>query len=181
MINFFLNNRGQDELATNVVIVNNEGKWIEQFSELMSEQEPERLSTYVQLVDVQHLPYLLNICRKCSIIEAEAAILERQGDVTAAYDLLLGRLQNSIKELFLRPDSWTNFQAASQSVIDFCQRQASSLTETEREKVWLTLLDELLLPQRNIKNSPDAATIISGFIIVFYVVCYSSIKSSCFM
>lgn len=128
----------------------------------MAEQEPERLTAYVQLVDVQHFPHLLNICRKFSLIEAEAAILERQGDVTTAYDLLLGRLQDAIKELFVLPNNWSNFQAASQSVIDFCQRQANSLTETEREKVWLTLLDELLLPQRNAKNNPDVTSITSG-------------------
>lgn len=128
----------------------------------MAELEPERLPSYVQLVDVQHLPHLLDICRKFSIVEAEAAILERQGEITASYDLLLGRLQSAIQQLFVRPESWPDFQAASQSVIDFCQRQSSSLTEKEREKVWLTLLDELLVPQRSVKDNPDATAILSG-------------------
>lgn len=137
---------------------------IEQYAELMAELEPQRLASYVQLVDGIHLPCLLEICRKFSVIDAEAAILERQGDVTAAYDLLLGRLQGCIQQLFVQPESWHDFEAASQSVIDFCQRQASSLTEKERERIWLTLLDELLLPQRSLKENPNAsATIISGF------------------
>lgn len=134
----------------------------------MVEIEPERLISYVQLVDVQHLPRLLDICRKFSLVEAEASILERQGEITAAYDLLLARLQGSIQELFIRAESWPNFQAASQSVIDFCQRQAGSLTEKERERVWLTLLDELLVPQRNVKNNPDSSTILSGTILIFF-------------
>jgi hypothetical protein len=145
-------------------LIDDDGHCIEQFAELMAELEPERLTSYVQLADIPHLPRLLEICRKFAVVEAEAAILERQGEITAAYDLLLGQLQGSIKQLFVETESWQDFEAASQSVIDFCQRQASSLTEKERERVWLTLLDELLLPQRSLKGNPDAsASIISGF------------------
>ena len=145
-------------------MIDNDGHCIEQFAELMAELEPERLPSYVQLVDLPHLPRLLDICRKFSVVEAEAAILERQGEITAAYDLLLGQLQGSIKQLFIQAEDWNDFEVASQTVIDFCQRQATSLTEKEREKIWLTLLDELLLPQRNLKENPDAtASIISGF------------------
>ena len=151
-------------------MIDEDGHCIEQFAELMAELEPERLTTYVQQVDVPYLPCLLDICRKFSIVEAEAAILERQGEIASAYDLLLRQLQDSIKQLFVQAEGWHDFEAASQSVIDFCQRQAGSLTEKEREKVWLTLLDELLLPQRSLKENPDAsASIISGFgIIIFF-------------
>jgi hypothetical protein len=58
-------------------------------------------STYVQQVDVPYLPRLLDIWRKFSIVEAEAVILERQGEITSAYDLLFRRHQDSIKQLFV--------------------------------------------------------------------------------
>lgn len=154
----------QDDVATSTaVLIDDDDYCIEQYAELMAELEPQRLASYVQLVDVIYLSRLLDICRKFSILEAEAAVLERQGEITAAYDLLLGRLQGCIQQLFVKPESWQDFETASQSIIDFCQRQASSLTEQEREKIWLTLLDELLLPQRSLKENPDASsTIISG-------------------
>lgn len=145
-----------------VAVLSEDSQLIEQFVELMAELEPERLESYVESVETRHLPYLLDISRKHSLIKAEAAILERQGDLAAAYDLLLARLRDAIRQLFNQADSWAHFESASQSVIDFCQRQVNTLGEKEREKIWLTLLDELLLPQREMKNTPDASVIISG-------------------
>ena len=141
-----------------------DGLWVSRYASLMAQLEPERLPTYVQSVDSQHLPLVLEVCRQFSLIEAEAALLERQGETAAAYDLLLDRLKGSISQLFERRDVWNQFQVASQSVFDFCQRQAGRMTEPERERVWLTLLDQLLSPQRAAKSQPDAEAILSGII-----------------
>ena len=96
-------NRTQDidAAANTAVLIDEDGHCIEQFAELMAELEPERLTTYVQQVDVPCLPRLLDIWRKFSIVEAEAVILERQGEITSAYDLLFRRHQDSIKQLFV--------------------------------------------------------------------------------
>lgn len=151
-----------------------DGLWVSRYASLMAQLEPERLPIYVQSVDSQHLPLVLEVCRQFSLVEAEAALLERLGDMEAAYDLLLDRLKGSISQLFEQRDVWNQFQVASQSVFDFCQRQAGRMTESERERVWLTLLDQLLSPQRAAKSQPDAEAILSGIIFretVFSTVC----------
>lgn len=167
---FILIASNQDDVIASSAIFNDEIKFIEQFSELMAQLEPGRLASYVQLVDMQHLSYLLVICKRYSCIEAEATILERQGEIMTAYELLLDYLRNIIQKLFVGEESWTTFQGVSQLIIDFCQRQAGSLTEAEREKVWLTLLDELLVPQRNVQNKSNESLILSGKkLMIFYL------------
>lgn len=137
-----------------------------QYSRLMAQLEPARLAIYVQSVDAQHLSNLLDVCREFLLVEAEAALLERQGETGRAYELLLGRLRESVDPLFdpsgERARSWDLFRSASQSVFDFCQRQAGRMSEEDRERVWLTLLDHLLAPQRTAKEQPDAEFILSG-------------------
>ena len=145
---------------------------VNQFVELMAEIEPERVASYIRMMESPDLPQLLEICRRFGLSEASSHILERQGNLTEAYDLLLDNLKQQISHLFktssdLQSHVWKAFQAASQSVIDFCQRQSSSMSEADRERVWLALLDELLLPQRTAKNSTGeqsagVASILSG-------------------
>ena len=43
-------------------------------------------------------------------------------------------------------DGWLAFQDRSQRLIEFCQRQATTLSEQDRERIWLSLLDQLLTP-----------------------------------
>jgi hypothetical protein len=121
----------------------------------MAQQEPMRLATYVQQVDARFLDRLLPICRQNNLVEAESSLLERQGEMEAAYELLLNQLSSSIQNLFTCQEdaSWTRFHSASQSVLDFCQRQSATMTEMDRERIWLTLLDHLLAPQRMTKSS----------------------------
>ena len=125
---------------------------IEEYVELMAQFEPQRVPSYVQTVEPDYMKNLLVICRKFSLIEASSFLLERQGDVSAAYDLLLHQLQDNIGQLFefdaqdldSSAKRWARFHTASQSVLDFCHRQSGFMNEQEREKIWLTLLDELL-------------------------------------
>lgn len=135
---------------------------MEQYASLMAQLEPERMPNLVQNVDGHYLPVIREICRRHSLVDAEASLLERQGDVSAAYELLLAQMQSSIRQLFDHPDCWLDFQRKSQHVIDFCQRQGGAMSETERERIWLTLLDELLSPQKQAKNQPNSSAILSG-------------------
>lgn len=144
-----------------------EAAWIEEYTRLMADIEPERMSNFVQTVDSQYLPLVRDICHEHSLVDAEAALLERQGDVAAAYELLLAQMQSSIRQLFERADSWADFQQQSQRVIDFCLRQGGAMSESEREKIWLTLLDELLSPQKLARNQPDTSVIMSGNTCIF--------------
>ena len=153
-------NRNQDNLALKTQVDNH---LVERFVELMAQFEPERVASYVHMVESDNVPKLLEICQKYSLTEASSVLLERQGNISAAYELLLGNLQDHIRQLFQVPEiqengskNWTRFHSASQSVIDFCQRQSISMTEKDREKIWLTLLDALLQPQRSLReNQPS--------------------------
>ena len=129
----------------------------------MAQFQPERVASYIDMMDGDNIPKLLEICQKYSLAEASSLLLERQGDVPAAYDLLLKNLQDHIRQLFQVPDTqcdgsknWTLFHSASQSVINLCQRQSISMVEEDRERIWLTLLDALLQPQRSVReNQPS--------------------------
>jgi len=133
----------------------------------MAQQEPLRLATYVQQVDARFLDRLLPICRQHGLVEAESALLERQGEMEAAYELLLSQLSRSIQELFTCQEEtscWTRFHSASQSVFNFCQRHSALMTEVDRERIWLTLLDHLLAPQRTTKSSTILAGNFNSFV-----------------
>jgi len=126
----------------------------------MAQFEPERVASYIDILDSDSFPKLLAICQKYSLSLASSILLERQGNISAAYDLLLENLQDRIRQLFQAPEiredsskKWTLFHSASQSVIDFCQRQSISMIEEDREKIWLTLLDALLQPQRSTREN----------------------------
>ncbi len=57
------------------------------------------------------------------------------------------------------------FQDVAEAVIGFCQRQSAALTEEERQRVWLSLLDRLLAPQRAARKSrrdDDDEAVLSG-------------------
>ena len=141
--------------------------WIEVYASLMAQQEPLKLATYVQQVDARFLDRLLPICRQHGLVEAESALLERQGEMKAAYELLLSQLSRSIQELFTCQEEtscWTRFHSASQSVFNFCQRHSASMTEVDRERIWLTLLDHLLAPQRTTKSSTILAGNFNSFV-----------------
>ena len=136
---------------------------VERFVELMAEFEPGRVALFVDVIGSDsNVSKLLAICEKFSLTEASSLLLERQGNVTAAYDLLLGQLQLRIGHLFetmeegVVGERWTLFHSASQLVIEFCQRHSISMTEDDREKIWLTLLDELLQPQRSVRANQPA-------------------------
>nr|XP_002121576.1 vacuolar protein sorting-associated protein 8 homolog [Ciona intestinalis] len=99
----------------------------------------------------------LEIVRRYRVDEATAFLLEKSGDISAAFNILLNAAHEKIKLLSEDDESLHQDDAMSavDDVIRLCQRNSRKLQEKQREKLWFSLLDVVLKPQHNMDMSED--------------------------
>uniref|UniRef100_H2ZCD2 Vacuolar protein sorting-associated protein 8 central domain-containing protein n=1 Tax=Ciona savignyi TaxID=51511 RepID=H2ZCD2_CIOSA len=104
----------------------------------------------------------LEIVRRYRVDSATAYLLEKSGDVSAAFNILLSVANEKIKLLNegtkRNNDGHLHLQEVMSSVDDvigLCQRNSSKLQEKQREKLWFSLLDVVLKPQYHLVDSDD--------------------------
>uniref|UniRef100_H2ZCD3 Uncharacterized protein n=1 Tax=Ciona savignyi TaxID=51511 RepID=H2ZCD3_CIOSA len=105
----------------------------------------------------------LEIVRRYRVDSATAYLLEKSGDVSAAFNILLSVANEKIKllnevNLYYSDDGHLHLQEVMSSVDDvigLCQRNSSKLQEKQREKLWFSLLDVVLKPQYHLVDSDD--------------------------
>ena len=93
---------------------------------------------------------LLKLARQYKVKEVEVLLLEREGRVKEAFDLLTSGLQHQVESLANEAESplqWTSLNTALIVAVTFCQRVSPTLTKVEdREALWLPLLDIVSKP-----------------------------------
>ena len=93
---------------------------------------------------------LLNLARQYQAKEVEVLLLEREGRVKEAFDLITSGLQHQVEALAREAESplqWTSLNTALIVAVTFCQRVSPSLANVEdREALWLPLLDIVSKP-----------------------------------
>ena len=125
----------------------------ETFIELMCEFEPRRVAAYLKS-KTSHFrnPKVLKVCQKFKLVDAQAFVLEEEGRVDEAFQLMKSDLDEKIRSVLAdnpSPESselaWTHLNASVLLIIQFCQRVSSRSTDARKhEKLWFGLLDALV-------------------------------------
>ena len=137
----------------------------EQFIQLMCRFDSQRVYMYLRENDNYRLEQSLAIVRKMKIVDATAYLLERTGDVKAAFKLLLDNLKDKVADFshaFAEDEDPLSskdgrekrraLKNALNFIIHLCQRNSSRLEAEEREDLWFPLLETTMAPQRRAKD-----------------------------
>ena len=124
----------------------------ETFIELMAEFEPRLVAAYLKSKTSRFRNQkVLKTCRKFKLVDAEAFVLEEEGHIEEAFQLMKADLDLRMKQMLTAPTSevselsWTQLNASVLLVIQFCQRVSSKSTDARKhEKLWFGLLDALV-------------------------------------
>jgi len=136
----------------------------EEFIELMCNYEPELVLRYLQSNSNYRLDQALAIVRPKELIHATSYLLERMGDVLSAFKLLCDDLNFKVSELSTcysqnihdEEELGTRLVEtgkALQASMRLCQRTSQRLESEDREAIWFPLLEAVMAPQRNIKDT----------------------------
>eukprot|EP00794_Sanderia_malayensis_P015740 gene15740-17326_t len=137
----------------------------EQFIELMCRYDPGDVYLYLRGTDNYRLEQSLAIVQRMKIVDANAFLLEKTGDVQGAFKLLLDNLKAkaaAFSQSFAEGDDPMSsregrekrraLKNALNAVIQLCQRNSSRLDNEDREALWFPLLESVMAPQRRVKD-----------------------------
>ena len=118
---------------------------------LMLQLDPSMVAGYLRSrPDCCPASDLLELARQHKVREVEVLLLEREGKVKEAFDLLTCGLRHQVENLLSdaeAPLQWTSLNTALVVAVTFCQRVSPTLTKVEdREALWLPLLDIVSKP-----------------------------------
>jgi len=133
-------------------------EYCELYVELICLHEPNKLLNFLKtsLTDYSYrIEECLRICREKQVWDAAAYLLEKSGQIEAAFSLNLESLSGLIRELQKKFDSIndselvlskSSIDAMLVKIIQLCQRNSQSLNDSVKEKVWFSLFDEVMKP-----------------------------------
>lgn len=147
----------------------------ELYLELMCKARPAAVYPYLKDAANYRVDECLELCRKYRITDATAWLLEKQGNVHAAYAMVHGTVLERIKDLNLAFTEYEQAAAASGDeveppgvdpraaaykrlrgilgvTIQMCLRCSDRLDEAGREGMWFPLLDALIDSQRAMRQ-----------------------------
>ena len=133
----------------------------EGFIELMCQLEPKGVASYLKSKGHLFRPeVVLRIVSRYGIKDATAYLLEQDGKLVEAFDLMRSDLDSQICDITnTKGDAdkaallWSKLNASVVMVIQLCQRSSLVLQVGERDQMWLLLLDSLMKPQNDLKGS----------------------------
>ncbi|KAK2552517.1 Vacuolar protein sorting-associated protein 8-like protein [Acropora cervicornis] len=141
----------------------------EKYIELMCKYQPDLVHSYLRNSENYRLEETLAIVRQFNNRFATAYLLEKAGDITGAFQLLLETLKVKVKTLcdtfekheFPPPNEIRKLTANVEAtllgvLIPLCQRNSGRLEEADREALWFPLLETVMAPQRKCKDTTSA-------------------------
>lgn len=135
----------------------------ERYIELMCQFEPNAVRAFLGTSEGYRIEETLAICRRHTVLDATAYLLEKAGDVQGALAMLLECLGQQLqlcaqqaegaaeREQLLQA-AWSQLQA----VVQLCQRSCPLLSAAEREALWFPVLEVVMAPQRLLRSTLGA-------------------------
>ena len=125
--------------------------------DLMCQLEPKTVASYLRSKSNHYRSdVVLRLVTKYEIKDAQAFLLEQDGKLMEAFDLMKSDLEGQIEVIETEDAlSWTKLNATVVLIIQLCQRASLILSETERDQMWFGLLDCLMKSQRDFKQLKD--------------------------
>ena len=122
--------------------------------QLICEFEPDQVLGHLSSADT-HDTYdvseALQLCSGYGLLEAKVYLLEREGKVSEAFQLLMSSLKPKLQII----DS-DNIEALNQNVtrvIELCQRASAKVSSREREDMWCSLLQASVMPLSQLRDA----------------------------
>ncbi|XP_068101134.1 vacuolar protein sorting-associated protein 8 homolog isoform X2 [Hyperolius riggenbachi] len=138
----------------------------ELFIDLMCQYDPGHVTSMLQLLEHYRLEETIQIAQKHSNYETLAYLLEKKGDVEAAFKVMLTRLQDRLSALTADvidgTGDWKETAILSEvketlsETISLCERTSRTLNQQQREALWFPLLEAMMSPQK-LLNSPSSS------------------------
>ncbi|XP_071103447.1 vacuolar protein sorting-associated protein 8 homolog [Haliotis cracherodii] len=139
---------------------------IELYINLMCEHRPHDVCNFIKMNEGYRLEQTLEICRKHKASEATAYLLEKAGDIQGAFGIVLENMQSKIKCLMEVLESreksqrdplvlFQEVEAILLVIIQLCQRNSGKMDEAGREALWFPLLENIMSPQKRMKDTAN--------------------------
>mmetsp|Transcript_21775 Transcript_21775/g.44724 ORF Transcript_21775/g.44724 Transcript_21775/m.44724 type:complete len:1644 (+) Transcript_21775:148-5079(+) len=94
-----------------------DGNDLRLYVQLMARFEPSEVYKYLSTHSDYPLEECVKVCRESNIIDAEAYLLERTGDISGALDLILQSIEKSLEALKLKLRSFTKQDLATMGIL----------------------------------------------------------------
>ena len=138
----------------------------ERYIELMCSFDPKAVASYLRSKG-SGIPYkpqkVLELCRKHNLTDAEAYVLEQDGKLVEAFNVIQRNLDKKMEEIItnLSDDNaddtkdvslaWSYVNTMVILLIQLCQKHHSKdmdIPASEKDKIWFELLESIIKPQR---------------------------------
>ncbi|KAM4024492.1 vacuolar protein sorting-associated protein 8 homolog isoform 3-T3 [Anomaloglossus baeobatrachus] len=136
----------------------------ELFIDLMCQYDPSQVTQVLQILEHYRLEETIEIAQKHNNHETLAYLLEKKGDIQAAFQVMLTRLQERLSAL--TEDSvdaadakqipvLKDVEETLSETISLCERTSHTLNQQQREALWFPLLEAMMSPQKLLSSSPS--------------------------
>ncbi|KAG8432642.1 hypothetical protein GDO86_017043 [Hymenochirus boettgeri] len=134
----------------------------EHFLDLMYQYDPGQVASMLQMLDHYRLEETIQIAQRHNHHETLAYLLEKKGDVQAAFQVMLTRLQDRLSALSMdaeySPDqqevpAMKGLEETLTETILLCERTSDTLNQQQREALWFPLLEAMMSPQKLCSSS----------------------------
>ena len=131
--------------------------------ELMAEFQPGHVAQYLANTDNHELYSMEEAFKLCSdhdLVDAKVYLLERQGRLLEAFELLIAALKQSISETLAQLDSNSVeiLNVKVMEIVALCQRSSSVLDQAAQEAMWCSLLAACVAPLPGLQDPALAAS-----------------------
>jgi hypothetical protein len=166
-----------DMIKTNKKYINYMSQFNAEYCELYVDlvccYEPEKILYFLKhtLSDYSYrTDECLRICRERKVWDGAAYLLEKSGQIEAAFGLHLEKLIGYIKELQKRLETYSEHEldvckssidALLVMIVQLCQRSSCALEDSIKEKIWFSLFDEVMRPLRSLFIQPSIEQMLS--------------------
>ena len=124
----------------------------EEYIQLMCDFEPRLVSSYLKSrFGSYRLEPVLRICRAAGLSDAQAYLLEQDGRIEEAFQLIKVGLEREFVTVSDTADqqvAWSRINTKVILLIQLCQRNSKQ----EESKMWFELLESVVSPQRQIED-----------------------------
>ncbi|CAL8101722.1 unnamed protein product [Orchesella dallaii] len=147
----------------------------ERYIELLCRYNSQLVYPFLTSVESYRHDKALEICHKYNLIEAIGYLLEKDGKVLQAFDLMLSQFKDKLSSVFAEVDGllkskdkdstvftsmlqWNQLQALFFVMIQFSQRNSPKLITEDREKLWLPLLELTISAHNKYPHEPEVSS-----------------------
>lgn len=133
-------------------------EYCELYVDLICYYEPDKLLYFLKTIlnDYSYrVDECLRICRARKVWDGAAYLLEKSGQIEAAFSLNIEKVNSLIKDLQKKLEQMSqkeldsiksNIDAMVIAIVQLCQRNSCSLNDSVKEKIWFSLFHEVMKP-----------------------------------